>query len=82
MKSDEEIIDMWIEDFKNDYNETPEAIDWYIQTVTSYGGGNLYLIYQAMIDVMIAIRDNKDLDAYLGYREDLVEELREEYEKR
>lgn len=78
--NDKEVFDIWIQNFKNDYEQTVEAIDWYIEQITSYGGGNLDLIYQAMIQVMENIRDDKNLQGYVGDRKWLIEELREEYE--
>ena len=78
--NDTEIFDIWIQNFKNDYEQTAEAIDWYIEEITSYGGGNLDLIYQAMIQVMENIRDDKNLQGYVGDRKWLIEELKEEYE--
>ena len=76
---EDKLFDKWIKDFKHDYEQTVEAIDWYIQTITSYGGGNLDLIYEAMIKVMVAIKNNENLDGYVGFREDLIKELEEEY---
>lgn len=78
--NEEKLFDKWISDFTKDYADTVEAIDWYIERITSYGGGNLDLIYQAMINVMTAIKNNENLDGYVGFRKDLIEELREEYE--
>lgn len=80
MKSDEEILDIWINNFKEDYNETPEAIEWYISRVVSYAGGNCWEIYCGMIKAMYNIKENINLEGYVGFREDLIEELREEYE--
>ena len=80
--SDEEVLQMWIDGFKESYSKAGvEAIDWYIDRVTSYGGGNLDMVYKSMIKVMENIRDNKNLDGYVGYRKDLVNELREELDE-
>ena len=77
--NENELFDTWINNFKSDYEQTVEAIDWYIETITSYGGGNLDLIYEAMIKVMTTIKNDENLDGYVGFRKDLIKELEEEY---